>query len=418
MSFTKRRVRWRFGFPNLEALEAGKTGPDCRGSEHELSFVWSITSGKKSIVFDNEEVHCSDSRQSLFEFSWSRDNKHVFKIIANAVGGGDRQYDFHVDGQSYFDMPKMYEVSWDLYLLLCQLQKLCSLCYRQTLTPVPQLGLPNAGFLRSDARAAQPLASPPHLYPLQNSSYFAASPSSPPRKTLAIGAPRSQEEEEADLQRAIRMSLAESAAHLTSQPRSNLEIEAEPPQRDLLSDDFGMLTLMAPGTAPAPAPPALFQQQQIQQQQIPQTPLLASEEWTAFMGGEVLDARGAQLSKQPPLSSQPPLSMTSRPPPQQPLQIDTHELEGGWYQSRPAADGAATQGSTQGSTQQPLGSLVNLGNLNAPPLGVHNPFDAVQRQPTLAEQRQKQQQQRPGAGAGAGAGGGRGGNDGFRGSAF
>jgi len=93
MSFTKRRIRFRFGFPNLTALEYGKTGTDCRGEEHEVSFVWSLTSGRKSVVFDNQEVLCADGRQARFEFSWSKDNKHVYKFIAHATGGGDRQYD-------------------------------------------------------------------------------------------------------------------------------------------------------------------------------------------------------------------------------------------------------------------------------------------------------------------------------------
>lgn len=110
VALTKRRVRWRFGYPSTSALSDGKTGTDCRGEEHEVSLVWSLTSGKKSVVFDNQEVHCSDGRQAMFEFGWSRDNKHVYKIVAHATGGGDRQYDFLVDGQSFFDMPKVFEL--------------------------------------------------------------------------------------------------------------------------------------------------------------------------------------------------------------------------------------------------------------------------------------------------------------------
>lgn len=45
---TKRRLKWRFGFPNQDALSNGKTGIDCRGEEHEVSVVWSVTSGKKT----------------------------------------------------------------------------------------------------------------------------------------------------------------------------------------------------------------------------------------------------------------------------------------------------------------------------------------------------------------------------------
>jgi hypothetical protein len=44
---SKREIRWRFGFPNQQALNSGVTGPACRGEEHEVVVLWSITSGKK-----------------------------------------------------------------------------------------------------------------------------------------------------------------------------------------------------------------------------------------------------------------------------------------------------------------------------------------------------------------------------------
>ena len=47
VALTKRRVRWRFGYPNVEAIEDGKCGVEARGEEHEVSLVWSLTSGKK-----------------------------------------------------------------------------------------------------------------------------------------------------------------------------------------------------------------------------------------------------------------------------------------------------------------------------------------------------------------------------------
>ncbi|GMI00655.1 hypothetical protein TrST_g8804 [Triparma strigata] len=175
LALTKRRVRWRFGYPSLPSLEAGKTGTDCRGEEHEVSLVWSLTSGKKSVVFDNVEVHSSESRQSVFEFSWSRDNQHVYKIVANAAGGGERQYDLHVDGQSYFDMPKVYE-----------------------------LGTPNAGP-RSRGLVTSVNERPNF------------SPSAPSRSPPAVVRPKNASQEEADLQRAIRESLAESEQHINRQ---------------------------------------------------------------------------------------------------------------------------------------------------------------------------------------------------------
>lgn len=112
---TKRRVRWRFGFANVEALEAGQTGTECRGEEHDITLVWSITSGKRLVLADGQEVHYSNSRNSIFEFSWTMRGNHVLKIVAHAsppisAQPGFRQYDFFVDGQSFFYMPKVYRL--------------------------------------------------------------------------------------------------------------------------------------------------------------------------------------------------------------------------------------------------------------------------------------------------------------------
>jgi len=113
---TKRRVRWRFGLTNLEALENGQTGTACRGEEHDITLVWSIASGKRLVLADGQEVHYSNSRSSNFEFSWTMRGNHVLKIIAFASPPistgqtGFRQYDFFVDGQSFFIFPKVYRL--------------------------------------------------------------------------------------------------------------------------------------------------------------------------------------------------------------------------------------------------------------------------------------------------------------------
>jgi hypothetical protein len=39
IAFTKRRIRWRFGFSNSDAISNGHTGTECRGEEHEVSMV-------------------------------------------------------------------------------------------------------------------------------------------------------------------------------------------------------------------------------------------------------------------------------------------------------------------------------------------------------------------------------------------
>jgi len=48
-----------------------------------------------------------------FEYSWNMEKAHVFKIDCHATRGFDSrvcQYDLIIDGQSFFNMPKVYEI--------------------------------------------------------------------------------------------------------------------------------------------------------------------------------------------------------------------------------------------------------------------------------------------------------------------
>lgn len=112
---TKRRIRWRFGFSNVDALNAGETGTACRGEEHDITLIWSITSGKRLVLADGQEVHYSNNRSHLFDFSWTMRGNHVLKVVAHAnppanAAQSFRQYDFFVDGMSFFNMPKVYRL--------------------------------------------------------------------------------------------------------------------------------------------------------------------------------------------------------------------------------------------------------------------------------------------------------------------
>jgi hypothetical protein len=105
----------RFGFANPEALAQGLTGTDCRGEEHDVTLVWSITSGKRLLLADGQEVHYSNSRGNVFDFSWTMRGNHVLKVVAHAspplqATPGFRQYDFWVDGQSFYTFPKMFRL--------------------------------------------------------------------------------------------------------------------------------------------------------------------------------------------------------------------------------------------------------------------------------------------------------------------
>lgn len=99
----------------MSALANGEIGTACRGEEHDVTLIWSITSGKRLILLDGQEVHYSHSRHGTFDHSWTMRNNHVLKVIAHASPPlsptpGFRQYDFFVDGQSFFSFPKVYRL--------------------------------------------------------------------------------------------------------------------------------------------------------------------------------------------------------------------------------------------------------------------------------------------------------------------
>lgn len=119
LSSTKRRVQFRFGFSSAEAIQAGQMGPACRGEEHEVVLTWSLTSGKRTVTYDGKQVHYSKSKSvsdTNFGTTFPIDGGHTVKLIANAVApmfASDpnfRQYDLVLDGCSFFNMPKIFEL--------------------------------------------------------------------------------------------------------------------------------------------------------------------------------------------------------------------------------------------------------------------------------------------------------------------
>lgn len=121
VSVTKRRVRWRFGFANQSAMEQGATGVDCRGYEHEVTFIWSIASGKKLIVHDNKEVHYSQGkREGKFTFMWSAGGS-MFTLIAYAAPPVSRthrafgkQYELLINNVPFDTLPRIYQLGTGL----------------------------------------------------------------------------------------------------------------------------------------------------------------------------------------------------------------------------------------------------------------------------------------------------------------
>lgn len=125
VAVTKRRVTWKFGVANPSALAEGKTGVECRGHEHEIKLIWSITSGKRSVVFDGQEVHFSQGkplRENKFCFQWSEWG-HSFYMIAHVAPPIPKSTDFKmfdllIDGQSFAVYPKIYQLGQEVRSVL------------------------------------------------------------------------------------------------------------------------------------------------------------------------------------------------------------------------------------------------------------------------------------------------------------
>jgi len=113
---SKRRVMFRFGFSSAAAVAAGRSGTDCRGEEHEVVFVWSHVTGKRQLLVDGQEVHRSSMGlgNTEFQHSWRLAEGHRMKIIADGrpqnSWSRQRQFDLTLDGTSFFEFKKVYEL--------------------------------------------------------------------------------------------------------------------------------------------------------------------------------------------------------------------------------------------------------------------------------------------------------------------
>ena len=122
--FSKKRVSFKFGIANQEAVEQGLTGAGCRGSEHEVIFIWSLNSGKRQLLADGKDVHFSESGQN----GWTTDQvfQHHFSLRIPGFSHGLRchfitqpanpnipsvhPFDLRVNGVSFFAFSKIFQL--------------------------------------------------------------------------------------------------------------------------------------------------------------------------------------------------------------------------------------------------------------------------------------------------------------------
>jgi hypothetical protein len=126
LGFSKKKVIFKFGIANPESIRPGSglTGAHCRGSEHEVTFLWSLKTGKRQLLVDNKDVHFSESGQN----GWTADRawQHVFHIRDVSTGGnfrchfisqpvnkevpGSIPFDLRVSGVSYFSFNQIFQL--------------------------------------------------------------------------------------------------------------------------------------------------------------------------------------------------------------------------------------------------------------------------------------------------------------------
>ncbi|KAL3786540.1 hypothetical protein HJC23_006790 [Cyclotella cryptica] len=115
---SKRRIRFKFGYTNVDAISNGGTGQDCRGSEHDVTITWSLSSGKQAVVFDGKEVYFDVGDTTKVKCSFKDNHGHTIEVSAHAAPMSTKsvpdpdwkQYDLLIDGISYFRYPKIYQL--------------------------------------------------------------------------------------------------------------------------------------------------------------------------------------------------------------------------------------------------------------------------------------------------------------------
>jgi len=122
LGFSKKRVTFKFGIANRKAISEGLTGAHCRGSEHEVVFVWSLKTGKRQLFLDGKDVHYSESRQN----GWTADRawQHSFPLkdasgtlkvhfISQSVSKelpDSKPFDLRLNGISYFSFNRIFQL--------------------------------------------------------------------------------------------------------------------------------------------------------------------------------------------------------------------------------------------------------------------------------------------------------------------
>jgi hypothetical protein len=112
-TFALRKIR-RWGVASKDALDSSCKGAECRGEEHEIVFVWSVTSGKRIVLMDGEKIHSSTGKRSESKFVWTCDDYGIC-IIAYAAPpiipkSSWKQFDLLFSNKSFEALPHIFQL--------------------------------------------------------------------------------------------------------------------------------------------------------------------------------------------------------------------------------------------------------------------------------------------------------------------
>lgn len=237
LGMTKQRISFKFGFANAQAMANGCVGVECRGQEHEVTCIWSVTSGKRQVFVDGKEVHHSVSsnlkKKFIVTFPFLT-NEHDMKLTAHAAppisstrnGLPQRQYDLSLDGQSYFEFARLFELGTKVKAVASPVRRQSSTYpANNTYSNISSTPYKNYSLDDADLRQASSADSPRGLSEYSDAPAFAMS------------------KEEADLKAAIELSLQEERERKAS--------EAASAPKDLLDFSFDEVHSVSPSfTAP------------------------------------------------------------------------------------------------------------------------------------------------------------------------
>lgn len=120
--FSKKKVVFKFGFANVNAVNEDRIGEACRGGEHELMFLWSLRTGKRQLVLDGKEIEYTETHRNgwLADRSWEHyftldDRTGTFRLhfISHPKSPDvpdSRPFDLKVAGASYFSFNKIADL--------------------------------------------------------------------------------------------------------------------------------------------------------------------------------------------------------------------------------------------------------------------------------------------------------------------